>query len=434
MNGEGTSEPIRIADLFAGCGGFTQGFHAFRPEGQENREEPFFKSVLAIEKDQFAAASYAANFAADEESRKHVHTEDITLWQPTYAEVSAEVVLGGPPCQGFSGLGKGNPKDPRNKLWREYVRIVSQVIRPKIFVIENVDRFLHSPEFFDLMKETSRDGALADYRLLDPPGALRSDTPEQRSRRYLLNAADYGVRQARRRAIVIGVRKDVPELADLRYPSPTHERPPRKGSRADDTLFAELGNEEKYWRTVAPIFERSAAMKLLDDLPERSDGYRTTDLHIRRNPETLSLARYKAIPEGGNRNNLRGISYKIDRKGQIRLSTERGYKGIRAPEVYLSTMSWDNHNKGSGDVMGRLRMHEPSVTIRTEFYKPEKGRYLHPTEHRPITHFEAALIQGFPDHFKWYGSKTEIARQIGNAVPIGLGSEIAGAIYRVLRG
>jgi len=76
-------------------------------------------------------------------------------------------------------------------------------------------------------------------------------------------------------------------------------------------------------------------------------------------------------------------------------------------------------------VMGRLRWDRPSVTIRTEFWKPEKGRYLHPVEHRAITHYEAALLQGFARNRKWVGTKTSIGRQIGNAVPIPLASAIA---------
>ena len=78
--------------------------------------------------------------------------------------------------------------------------------------------------------------------------------------------------------------------------------------------------------------------------------------------------------------------------------------------------------------MGRLHWDRPSVTIRTEFFKPEKGRYLHPTENRAITHFEAARIQGFADDYLWVGSKSEIARQIGNAVPLALGSALGAAI------
>jgi DNA (cytosine-5)-methyltransferase 1 len=72
------------------------------------------------------------------------------------------------------------------------------------------------------------------------------------------------------------------------------------------------------------------------------------------------------------------------------------------------------------------------VTIRTEFFKPEKGRYLHPEKHRPITHREAARIMGFPDDFPFQGTKIEIARQIGNAVPPLLAGAIAKVVYKVL--
>lgn len=108
----------------------------------------------------------------------------------------------------------------------------------------------------------------------------------------------------------------------------------------------------------------------------------------------------------------------MDEDGEIRIFETRNPSGVKTPVGPLSTDSWDKHDTGTGDVMGRLRLGEPSVTIRTEFFKPEKGRYLHPTEHRPITHYEAARIQGFPLDFRWCGSKTDIARQIGNAVPI----------------
>jgi DNA (cytosine-5)-methyltransferase 1 len=95
---------------------------------------------------------------------------------------------------------------------------------------------------------------------------------------------------------------------------------------------------------------------------------------------------------------------------------------------------WRNKPTGTTDVMGRLEWDRPSLTIRTEFFKPEKGRYLHPQwdaddpsrrVNRPITHWEAARIQGFPDDFVWCGSKIEIARQIGNAVPVGLAAALA---------
>jgi DNA (cytosine-5)-methyltransferase 1 len=72
------------------------------------------------------------------------------------------------------------------------------------------------------------------------------------------------------------------------------------------------------------------------------------------------------------------------------------------------------------------------VTIRTEFFKPEKGRYLHPSQHRPITHREAARLMGFPDDFIFKGTKTEIAKQIGNAVPPDLAAAIAAVVREIL--
>ena len=83
--------------------------------------------------------------------------------------------------------------------------------------------------------------------------------------------------------------------------------------------------------------------------------------------------------------------------------------------------------------MGRLHEDRPSVTIRTEFDKPEKGRYLHPTANRAITHREAARLQGFPDDFKWFGSKPQIAKQIGNAVPVHLAKAISWSVITAVQ-
>ncbi|WP_406477370.1 DNA cytosine methyltransferase [Streptomyces sp. NBC_01615] len=417
MHNSSPKGPIKIVDLFAGCGGFTQGFHEFRPSKRHKR--PVFQSVAAVEHNIAAASTYALNFA-DETGTDHIHAGDIEHWFPDEGEIEAEVILGGPPCQGFSGLGKGDIDDPRNKLWREYMRIVN-TIKPKIFVIENVDRFLKSPEFAALKKETEdkENGELKDYDLLAP---------------QVLNAADYGVPQARRRAIVFGVRTDSPKLKSLVYPRKTHYNPRSPKRKSPSGAIPGLENfgagELKPWVAVGPeIFDRTPAWALDFSLPPgrmcRPLGkagaslpgpFLTGELNIGRRPERLSVLRYLKIPEGGNRHALRGK-----------------WDTINNSKVYLSTTSWDRHNSGSGDVMGRMHRDRPSVTIRTEFYKPEKGRYLHPTLSRPITHLEAALIQGFPENFRWCGSKLEIGRQIGNAVPVGLAEAIAGVIYEVLR-
>jgi len=98
----------------------------------------------------------------------------------------------------------------------------------------------------------------------------------------------------------------------------------------------------------------------------------------------------------------------------------------------LTPQCWINKKSGGTDLFGRLWWDRPAFTIRTEFYKPEKGRYLHPAQHRPITHREAARLQSFPDNFIFTGSKIEIARQIGNAVPPLLAARVADIVYLLL--
>ena len=498
-------QPIKVLDLFAGCGGLTEGFHQYRPTGAQT---PVFRSVGAVEWDPAAAATYALNFGP--ESRRKVPFEppeiyqrDIVGWKPRWKPDEIDVVVGGPPCQGFSGLNRGKVGAERNQLWEEFIRIVVAV-QPKVFVIENVDRFVRSPEFANL-KDRMGSGDLRNYDLVAAPGAKEGDSPAERARRYLLNAADYGALQARRRTIVIGVRTDGdlrPER--MRYPERTHAKVVPVYHECLTGVVAPA--REQAWLTVDDLFLETAMMPSAGtDLPDRRrkvalfEGaysgrgpYTTAELHITRNPEELSLARYAAIPKCGNRKNLRGRylcrfddgeEIILEKQGQYRggdgsLATLGRYSKVvdgvvtaaqlrisarnsasdpssvrsrrsrsevfsvfvgegdsrRAATIeYLSTPSWDAHDAGSGDVMGRLREGAPSVTIRTEFFKPEKGRYLHPTADRPITHYEAAVLQGFPSTFRWCGSKTEIARQIGNAVPIPLGKKIAEAIYAYLR-
>ncbi|WP_328507089.1 DNA cytosine methyltransferase [Streptomyces sp. NBC_00391] len=441
-------EPITVVDLFSGCGGFTQGFHEFRPEGAEDGG-PVFHSIAAVEHNAAAVATYAANFGSARPDRTfpqaRIHFGDIEKWEPTPDALHADVVVGGPPCQGFSALNRAKKGSDRNRLWEEYVRIVAK-IRPKVFVIENVDRFLKSDEFRNLLSQVEEGGLLADYELVDPPGHEPTDTDEQKNKRYLLNSANYGAVQARRRTIVIGVLRDVDNSRRMAYPSATHTRRPKPGAGFPTQPLAGVDVEPTYWRAVKSVFDESAEREIRGtELPDGKDHiaevdavvpgiFTTRDLHFGRNPEPLSRARYRAIPEGGNRKNLRNKWYTVDEFGEIHIFDTPEPPGVRTQVDYLSTTSWDNHNTGTGDVMGRLRPDEPSVTIRTEFFKPEKGRYLHPTEPRPITHYEAARIQGFPIGFRWCGSKTEIATQIGNAVPIPLGKAIAKAIHSYLRG
>lgn len=338
---------LRVIDLFAGCGGLSAGFDA---SGR-------YTAIAAVESDHQAAATYAHNLG------DHVFLGDIADWARG-SMPAAEVVVGGPPCQGFSALGRRDPNDPRNKLWRHYVQVLNRV-RPAFFVIENVPQFLRSSEFDSLQREASHHGVLASYRLES----------------FVLNSANYGAPQARKRGVVVGRRRELPPVG----PPPETER-----------------------RVLLDAFPAWLDARVeATDLPSRSIEFRgrsmpgpfkLPDLHFTRPVTPLSLARYSAIPPGGARFHL--------------------------PDE-LQTPGWRKHTSGAGDVMGRLSWDKPAVTIRTEFFKPEKGRFLHPSEHRPLTHAEAALIQGFSESFAWCGTKAAIARQIGNAVPVPLAQAVA---------
>ncbi|GLV91806.1 cytosine-specific methyltransferase [Streptomyces lavendulae subsp. lavendulae] len=381
-------------DLFAGCGGFSEGFRSYTASDDGSRAA--FETIAAVDFDRTALATFQANHPLAQAMEMSI--EDFA---PDHFEGCVDVVTGGPPCQGFSGLNKGYWDDPRNSLWREYVRVVSTV-RPLVFVMENVDRFKTSHEYAGLLETVQPGGPLGDYTLVEG----------------LLNAADYGVPQARKRTIIIGTHRELG--APVPLPMPTHSRD--AGKHEVGLLPFDDGAMLRPWVPVDGVFNRSGRLEISGTvLPERFSAdrvpgpYLTAELHIGRAPQALSLERYKAIPAGGNRKDLRGKHVLIDGR-----------------EQYLSTEAWDRHNTGSGDVMGRLKLGRPSVTVRTEFFKPEKGRYLHPVEHRPITHYEAALIQGFPEDYLWYGTKIDIARQIGNAVPVGLARALAGIIYERL--
>lgn len=218
------------------------------------------------------------------------------------------------------------------------------------------------------------------------------------SREVLKLATDYGAPQARKRAVLIGHHRD---LTAPGFPTPTHNKHGTDGLQPYRTVRQALTgvpaqpDMDKCFETLrTPVAGR--------DTP---GAFTPRQLHLSRNYSKLSQDRFKAIPEGGNRTNL--------------------------PD-HLKAPCWLRHTTGSMDVMGRLVWDRPSVTIRTEFFKPEKGRYLHPVEHRAITHCEAALLQGFPDTHLFIGSRTAIARQIGNAVPIPLGAAIARQILKEL--
>lgn len=345
----------RLIDLFAGAGGMTLGF-------VDNRFCGGFESVWANDNDKAAVDTYIRNFG------DHADCGDIEVLVKNHAIPQADVVIGGPPCQGFSLLNKKRQGDSRRALWQPYMDVVEKS-GAKVFVIENVAGLLTSEEYLEGIK----------------PHAERlgfTVTGE------ILNAANFGAPQTRKRTVIIGWK---PGAAVIGMPTATHSQ--------------KSGTGLKPWVTVKDV---------ISDLPEpQGTEPRVTpapfDLHFGRNPTEMSLKRYRAVPPGGNRFDLQR----------------------NAPS--LTPACWVRKTSGGTDLFGRLWWDRPSVTIRTEFFKPEKGRYLHPEQHRPITHREAARLMGFPDDFAFCGSKTEIARQIGNAVPPRLAAAVAKVVLQYLQ-
>ncbi len=357
----------RVIDLFSGAGGMSLGFS--RHFGQP------FQAVWANDFNQYCVDTYNYNFG------NHCILGDLVeiLKDEKIKIPKADVVIGGPPCQGFSLLNKNRCNDPRKELWRPFIDIVEQS-GATIFVMENVPQLLGTFEHGEIV-------GIAE--------ALGFKVFQDK-----LIAADYGVPQTRTRAFIIGCKFANPSI--LFPPRKTHFNPAAKSKQItlDDYL-----NKPRKWKTV-----RDAIGELP---PPEGTEIRNVDppldLHFGRNPTELSKKRYRAIPkEGMNRFDLQRI----------------------VPE--LTPACWLRKKSGGTDLFGRLWWDRPAVTMRTEFFKPEKGRYLHPEQHRPITHREAARFQSFPDSFRFTGSKIEIAKQIGNAVPPLLAARVADIVRLLL--
>jgi DNA (cytosine-5)-methyltransferase 1 len=359
---------LTLVDLFAGCGGMTRGFE----------DSGAFESVFAVEFDRDAAATYAANFG------DHVACGPI---EDVAAFPAADVVIGGPPCQGFSPLNRDAVGFERRGLWREYLRAL-EAVEPRAFVMENVPELLRSAEFVEFQRRAESLGFEVESAIL--------------------NAADFGVPQRRRRAIVIGTRSAAPP-----WPSPTHaEDPPSNpASLVAQRVTKDNGLPADEVRRADWVTFREA----VEGLSLQPDGKRW---HRPRNPRPESVRRYKAVPrDGGDRF---AMQRNLDRAGL----------GDLVPRC------WREKPTGTTDVFGRLWWDRPALTIRTEFYKPEKGRYLHPSAHRPITVREAARLMSFPDDFVLpeEQSMSSVARQVGNAVPPLLARRIAEALAASLQG
>lgn len=371
-----------MMDLFSGCGGMTLGFawdslFGDQLSSRSVHESPF-KPVFANDFNCDALATYRKNF--DPEGTHSVCAPiEAVLTDNSIVFPRADVVVGGPPCQGFSLLNKQRLGDERRELWWHFIEVASRV-DAKVIVMENVPQLLGTAEFEAILARLKQLG----FRHLMA---------------HKLCAANYGVPQVRHRAFIMASR-----IGPIALPLPSHLAPDK------------LSSADEIFSPPARLLPWVNVRESIGDLNEpvgteiRTGDSAVDRLHFGRKPTAISLERYKLVPPGGNRFDL------------------------QARNKDLTPGCWIRKTSGGTDLFGRLWWDRPSVTIRTEFFKPEKGRYLHPDKHRPITHREAARLQTFPDHFEFVGSKVEVAKQIGNAVPPLLAFAVARRVEECLAG
>jgi DNA (cytosine-5)-methyltransferase 1 len=337
-------------DLFCGAGGFSNGLvtAGFRVAG-------------AIDNWPIALATYRANFSHP------VHQEDIAKLSSArlsrltgLASGELGLLVGGPPCQGFSVQRIGSDTDQRNHLVLEFARVVED-FRPRLFFMENVPGLLgkRGHALVSLfLKKLERAGYSIEHRII--------------------NAAEYGVPQLRKRVVFAGWLKEQPAFT---FPLPVFER--------------------DRFKSVAEAFA-GLPEPPMDLTPCPGDR-----LHRRTKLSSLNQVRMEAIPPGGGMQDL---------PDSLKVACHL----VGADKI------------GHRYVYGRLAPHLPASTITARFDSFTRGKFGHPVVARNITLREGARLQSFPDSFLFHGTQEEVAAQIGNAVPPMVSEVLAKAAYRYL--
>lgn len=345
---------LKVADLFAGVGGLSQGFIS---KG--------FEIEFAIEHDKKIAYSYKLNHPKTTVYDEDISKIDLNFLKQMHPKI--DVIVGGPPCQGFSQKGKRlSINDDRNYLFKKFIDTV-EIFKPKYFVLENVPNILTTANGF-FKDEIIQGFEKLGYR-------VNSTT---------LNASDFGVPQNRKRAFFIGALNG--DLID--FPKP-HKIKTTIKEAIYDLPFLESGEGEFFLE-----YDKKPLSEYQKKLRKNSKGIYN---HQSTKHSNLAIERLKLIPKG---------------KGKEVLPVEH-----RTKSIYSGTWS-------------RLLEDGIAATITTRFDTPSSGLFTHPILNRCLTVREAARIQSFSDVFIFYGTKTIQMKQVGNAVPPLLASEIASVILK----
>lgn len=342
-----------VVSLFSGCGGLDIGFH-----------KSGYKILWANDNFKDACSTYCKNIG------NHIICNDIFKIELTNIP-AADLLIGGPPCQGFSGVGKRNPDDSRSMLVWRYLEIVN-TIKPKIFLFENVTG-IKSAKTSDgkmVLDELERQFNLIGYR----------------TNIHLLNAADYGVPQRRRRVFIVGNILNI----NIDAPPPTHS--------------------EK----VLGLKKWVSSFDALSDLSEPSDN---GVVSYNKPPDNDYLKYLRSI--GGKTTDMHFVPYASETDRIIISHVKPGGNYMDIPDdVSTKRIMYFKKTGGRTTTYGRLDPKKPAYTINTHFNRPNVGCNIHYSKNRMITIREGLRLQSFPDDFSLSSkSKRNYYIQVGNAVP-----------------
>ncbi len=377
---------MRIVDLFSGAGGLTFGFYYRIRNGQfiRNRKNEI---VFANEFDVAAAESFRANFPDVKMINKDIRELSAEEVKALVGDKEIDLIIGGPPCQSYSYVGK-RKYDDKAKLYNEYYRILS-IIQPRMFLFENVKGILS-------MKDSDGHLVMDDIK---KKFAKINDKLGYSIEYQVLDAVDYGVPQHRERVFIIGIRNN--ENVKWNF----NLIPKKKGritleEAISDLPYIESGQIKNDYENLVP---KNDYQRLL-----RGNCKLLTHHYIAEYGDKIQTVINNVIPGEG--------------KNYINSLVDQGI----LEEKYRLTSGYKN-------TYGRLIAKQPCTTITNNMSTPSGLRCIHYSQNRALTPREGARIQSFPDWFEFIGMRKEVKTQIGNAVPPLLAINLAKYIEKVLK-